>query len=69
MPTGKFCKITPKNTQITPKNTHLHLKIRILFGFFLFLGYEGGHGTVLPYSSDCLLHHFHKVMIASGLLS
>ena len=28
--------------QITPKNTHLHLKIRILFIIFLFLGSEGG---------------------------
>ena len=37
MPPGKFCKITPKNTQITPKITHLHLKIRVLFiHFFIF---------------------------------
>jgi len=48
MSPGKFSKITPKNTQITPKNTHLHLKIRILFIIFSFLGSEGGHGTVPP---------------------
>jgi len=37
MPPGKFCKITPKNTQITPKNTHLLLNIHILFIiFFIF---------------------------------
>jgi len=49
MPPGKFCKITPKNTQITPKkyafapkNTHTVYKC------FYFEGLRGGHGTVDP---------------------
>jgi len=55
MPPGKFCKITPKNTQITPKITHLHLKLRILFiNIFIFRVWGEGHGTVAPppYASD-----------------
>jgi len=49
MTPGKFCKITPtntqftlKNTQITPKNTHLPLKIRILFIHFFIFRVWGG---------------------------
>ena len=62
MPPGKFCKITPKNTQITPKNTHT------VYIFFYFKGLSGPMAQCPSSVHSCVLYTIH-FEVAPGTIS